>query len=408
MQTNGLEKIQVFLLFIASSATITILPDILTGFLFPYVGYTFFPFLLLIFVVIVFNGRRIDKSLLTFVAVHFVLISLSCILSIIHGSKSVISSSIFFVSFLIYSVTVLAMKRSWREPFLKLYYYVSLGISLGVIVSFILDFWHLYDASEWIIEYPLNEKFKLKYDKLGGTPYSFPYYLSLVLTDSSKALYGFSFSETGDFTGLSYEASLALLFSTVGILAYTGKLSSIGKLFSLLILILHSIIGLSVTNMLGLCVVGFFLLYQITRSSLLRFGMIGVFILILIWVQSAVLLKGSIFMAKLESRSFEESSSFFQNLFRGGMFGDGIFSLSGMIGVLPSVSIIVIYTWLISRILHLAKIGFIFQASGLLYLFVHSLKFPNIFWQLPFSLIVVSVLTKVNANNKDFNLSSRF
>jgi hypothetical protein len=123
-------------------------------------------------------------------------------------------------------------------------------------------------------------------------------------------------------------------------------------------------------------------------------------------VENLLILNGTIFMAKIESRSFEDSYGFLSNLFRGGLFGDGIFSLSGTLGILPSGILIVLYLWLMNKFRYLIKNGFIFQAASLLYLIIHSLKFPAIFWQLPFSLIIVSIITQVNAPYKVSNLSS--
>lgn len=407
-QIDTISRFQIFLLFLASASTITIIPDIFFGFSINYIGYSLLPFLLVTLIFIRLPNSNISKNGLNFILIHFSLILSSSILAVINGSKSFQSSSVFIYAFTIYTLSLFQYKPFWRYTFLKVFFTFSLIISIGVIFSFILFKFQLYDVGDWKLVSPLNEKFVLKYDKLGGAPYSFPYFLSLILTDSSKAFYGYSLADIGDFTGLSYESSLALLFSTTGILSFSQFLSVKGRIVAFLILIFHCAIGLSVTNIIGLSIVFLFVVFLKLKNNFIKAFSVLLTLIILLKLDFLNLLEGTILLAKLNSRSYEDSASMVSSLFQGGVFGDGLFTVSGFMGFIPSILVIMLYIFMLLKIIFLSRKKEVFVASALLYLFIHSLKFPNIFWQLPFSLIIITVLTKSELINKDNNLSSSF
>lgn len=364
------------------SSTITIIPDILTFFQVNYVGYTLIP-VCLFFLSLISKRNRFDKSVIYYNLVFILIYVVGLFAGVFTGQKSVISSLIFvfaFFAFGFFSTTEYLKNNSLG--ILKLFCTITFIISLFTILTFFALQLGITSTDFWLLKDPLNEKFELKHEKLGDNIYSFVFNFSLVLTKTSKLLLGFDLNKFGDFCGLSYEASLGLLFSSVG---YFFSIDYFRRNWIFFLVFLgHVILGFSFTNIvsLGLVFCAYFILKYNNRWT--KFFVILLIILIFPYVIE-IFSNLSIIEYKLNSRSYDDSSSSVFSLFSGGFLGEGIFTQNYRPGILTSFLLLIYYFIICRLIIKAIKLNKIGTGLGLLYMVLHSLKFPFIFLQLPFS-----------------------
>lgn len=373
------------------SSTITIIPDILTLFRFNYVGYTIVPLLLLVLIVLIRDSTKkiITERFVLFYSILFLfLYSVSFIAGLWSGTKSLVSGSIFlfaFGSFIFFANS--SLLRKYYFPILKIYIKASLFISFLVVMTFVILAVNLTDINSWIVSWPFNEKFELKFEKFSNSKLAFSYvgYLSLILTNNTSLVLGLNLNPYGDFCGLSYESSLGLLYSSVGFLFSLDFYKRKKKFFLILgIFVLHVLLGFSLTNLSSILIVSVTYLFLNSSRNYSR-------LLLLILIMSFLPLVADLYLTmdiveyKINSRSYDDSVSSIYSLFKGGFLGEGVFTTSYNPGILSSF-ILVIYYLFVLKIMNLAYSKKLMGITvGLMYMILHSLKFPFIYIQLPFS-----------------------
>lgn len=368
------------------SSTITIIPDILTFFSVNYVGYTLIPGFLF-FLILTAKKFNFTKHIIYYYLVFILIYVIGLFAGLVSGQKSLMSSIIFlfaFTSFVFFSST--NYFKNCHKKAIKLFSFVTFIISLFTILTFFALYFDLTSTEIWSLEHPLNEKFQLKHEKLGDNIYSFVCNISLVLTENSKLLLGLGLNRFGDFCGLSYEASLGLLFSSVGFFFSMDHFKT-NRIFSsvfLLVFLGHVLLGLSLTNVLSLGIV--FCLYMFIKFNKWWSKIFLILVIILIITYAYEIFSNlSIVDYKLNSRSYEDSSSSIFALFSGGILGEGIFTQNYNPGILTSALFLVYYFMIYRLIIKSISIKKYGTALGLIYMVIHSLKFPFIFLQLPFA-----------------------
>ncbi len=382
------------------SATITIIPDFFFLFSFNYIGYTIIPlfFLILLFFYYKKNQIILSKHNIKYYLIFIIIYSIAIFSAFSSGQKSFFSSLAYFTSFTIFiffSESTFFKKNI--KLILNLYLFFAFLTSLFVFITFILLSNNLTSIESWYIINPLNEKFELKFEKLGSNSFSFIFYLSLIMTKSSKTLLELNLTDYGDFTGLSYESSLSLLYCSVAFL-YFLKDKKFKNLIWLIIFIVHVLLGFSLTNIIALTVVLFFNLF--VRSNFIsKFFLIST-IFILSFYYSNLILEISFFDYKINSRSYEDSTSSILSLFSGGFLGEGVFSQNYKPGIITSFLIILYYFYIIKIIVFSIKLKKINISSSLIYMLIHSFKFPLIFIQLPFAFWIPLMFNYILNRNK--------
>lgn len=192
-------------------------------------------------------------------------------------SNLMIFIKVISLSFLVlYFLSFADEKRNFIKHITSSYIYFSYYISISGITAFILVNLNIINPTEWV---EITQNFKkydegdnVQFDNLKGL-YSFPYYLSLVLTGDNKVdILGFSFYRL---SGLSIEPGVATFLMTPAFfLAINYNRNSY---FPLLILI-FILLCFSVANIIIL--ISLFVLY----SSKKIISSIGIYFFIIIFI----------------------------------------------------------------------------------------------------------------------------